>query len=126
MDFPRTIDDFERQFPDDAACLEWLIRARWPDGFRCPRCGSGGKRLRYRPAIHQCLGCGYDVSVTAGTLMHHSKLSIPSLLAHLVPRDLAGGDAQERDLGAAAAGSAGAGLVQDGVAAAGEAARGDG
>ena len=73
---PTTLDAFERMFPDDAACVDWLIAARWPNGFFCPRCGAGGKRLRYRPTVHQCEACGYDVSVTAGTLMHKSRLPL--------------------------------------------------
>lgn len=25
--------DFEKDFPDDNACLEWLKNSRWPDGI---------------------------------------------------------------------------------------------
>ncbi len=37
-----------RVFPDDAACLSYLARLRWPDGFVCPECkvGSSGSRPR--------------------------------------------------------------------------------
>lgn len=28
-------------FRDDAACLAYLKRLRWPNGFICPRCESG-------------------------------------------------------------------------------------
>jgi len=37
--FPHSLPEFQRQFPDDAACAAFLKRARWPDGFICPRCG---------------------------------------------------------------------------------------
>ena len=29
-----------RMFPDDAAAERWFTRIRWPDGPRCPHCGS--------------------------------------------------------------------------------------
>jgi predicted RNA-binding Zn-ribbon protein involved in translation (DUF1610 family) len=39
-DFPRSLLEFQRRFPDDAACAAYLRAARWPDGFVCPACGS--------------------------------------------------------------------------------------
>lgn len=38
-DFPRSVLDFQRRFPDDAACAAYPAQARWPDGFVCPGCG---------------------------------------------------------------------------------------
>jgi len=31
--------EFDRDFPDDAACLEFLFWNRWPDGGKC-ECGN--------------------------------------------------------------------------------------
>jgi Transposase zinc-ribbon domain len=44
-DYPRNLGDFYRRFPDDAACFRYLVETRWPDGFRCPGCGSGNAHL---------------------------------------------------------------------------------
>jgi transposase len=38
-----------REFPDDAACLEWLIKYRWPDGIFCPKCERVTKHHREKP-----------------------------------------------------------------------------
>ena len=38
--FPQSLPEFQRLFPDDAACAAYLGRARWPDGFACPHCGA--------------------------------------------------------------------------------------
>jgi hypothetical protein len=35
--------DFEAQFPDDRACLEFIFRERWPNGPVCPECGGSAK-----------------------------------------------------------------------------------
>ena len=33
--------EFLRLYPDDQAAHDWFAEARWPDGPRCPRCGTG-------------------------------------------------------------------------------------
>src|SRR3989442_15315409 len=38
--------EFERQFPDDAACLDWLMRERHPEGVFCRKCGRVTKHYR--------------------------------------------------------------------------------
>jgi len=38
-DYPRTLREFNAWFPDEAACLDYLVRLRWPGGFACPMCG---------------------------------------------------------------------------------------
>ena len=76
-DFPTSLIDFQRRFLDEAACAAWLFEARWPAGFRCPACAHekgwphGGK-----PFTYECAACGKQTSVTAGTIMHGSKLSL--------------------------------------------------
>ena len=73
--FPDTLEAFETMFPDDAACIAWLREARWPGGFRCPRCGGGdGRPVARRPAVTRCAACQCDVSATAGTLLHKSQV----------------------------------------------------
>ena len=32
-DYPRSLVDFQRRFPDDAACAHYLAALRWPDGL---------------------------------------------------------------------------------------------
>ena len=38
-DYPRFLITFQRRFPDEHACAEYLVALRWPEGFRCPGCG---------------------------------------------------------------------------------------
>ena len=59
-DYPRSLREFQRRFPDDAACGEHLARTRWPEGFACPRCGGREAwRLPSRtPLTFGCKGCG--------------------------------------------------------------------
>ncbi len=76
-DFPRSLMEFQQRFPDEAACVAYLAAARWPHGFVCPGCGKGKAwQLQTKPWTWECAGCGKQTSVTAGTIMHHSKLPL--------------------------------------------------
>jgi transposase-like protein len=76
-DFPRSLPAFERRFPDEAACAEWLLERRWGSGFACPGCGHDGYwRLGRKVLTLQCKACRRETSVTAGTVMHRSHLPL--------------------------------------------------
>ncbi len=72
-DFPKTLFEFQKWFPNEEACLKFLIQSRWPDGFVCPRCGRKEYYWISTRKLLRCKKCGYDASVTAGTVMHRSK-----------------------------------------------------
>lgn len=75
--FPRSLFDFQRQFPDEAACAAYLAAQRWPEGFVCPHCGGRrGWALKTKLQTTECAACGRQTSVTAGTVMHRSKLPL--------------------------------------------------
>jgi hypothetical protein len=68
---------FDRRFTDEAACARSLAKLRWPDGFVCPGCGvCKGWELETKPFTWECAGCHRQTSVTAGTVMHRSKLPL--------------------------------------------------
>src|SRR3954454_17319146 len=76
-DFPKSLPEFERRFPDEAACAEWLLERRWAGGFVCPGCGHDGYwRLGRKVLTLQCRACRRETSVTAGTVMHRSHLPL--------------------------------------------------
>ena len=41
-----TISHFNRDFPDDSACLEWLKNYLYPRGIKCPKCDSKSRVLK--------------------------------------------------------------------------------
>jgi transposase-like protein len=73
-----SLPEFLQRFGTADACAEAVRRARWPDGFSCPRCGnrahcvvaSGGRSL------FQCHACRRQTSLTAGTLFDSTKLPL--------------------------------------------------
>ena len=77
IDVPRSLIEFQHGFPDERACAAYLADARWPDGFRCPSCGHDkGWQLSSKAFTRECAACGKQTSVTAGTVMHGSKLPL--------------------------------------------------
>lgn len=74
-DYPRTLLEFEDRFRTEEACWAYLVRLRWPQGFRCPHCDDARAwSLQHR--LFQCQGCDAMVSVTAGTIFHRSHLPL--------------------------------------------------
>ena len=71
-DYPRTLSEFEARFAAEEACRAYLVQLRWPDGFRCPRCG-GAVGWPVRTVLWQCAGCGRQTSVTAGTVFQDTR-----------------------------------------------------
>lgn len=77
QDKPMSRTAFDRKFPDDAACARHLAKLRWPDGFVCPECEScKGWELETKRFTWECAGCHRQTSVTAGTVMHRTRLPL--------------------------------------------------
>lgn len=72
-DFPRSIVEFQKRFPDEASCLEYLAASRWSDGYRCPACGSPRAWVLARRHLWECAECSQQTSVTAGTVLHGTR-----------------------------------------------------
>ncbi len=93
---------------DDARCYELVRQHRWPEGVRCPHCGSAGvardgrddarpHRQRYR-----CAGCGARFDDLAGTVLagRHRPLRLWVLCLYLMGLNLSNRQiAEELDLG---------------------------
>ncbi len=73
---PLPLTELFARFPDDAAAERWFVRERWPDGVRCPSCGSDNIQPRptRRPQPYRCRSCRRDFSVKTDTVMHGSNL----------------------------------------------------
>jgi IS1 family transposase len=76
-----TVAEFEALFPDDDACKAYLVRRRWPEGVRCPRCGNQAVYpVTNRPFHWQCTRCakagGYRFSVLVGTIFENTNIAL--------------------------------------------------
>jgi transposase-like protein len=69
-------------FHDDDAARAHLESLRWPNGPFCPHCGCTDgitlmKGKSHRPGLFQCSDCRLNFTVTVGTVMEASKISLP-------------------------------------------------
>ena len=88
LPFAQSLPEFQRLFPDDAACAAYLEKARWGDGFVCPHCGVTGEpfRIATRPGVLTCRKCRRQTGLSVGTVMErsHTPLSTWFWAAYLV------------------------------------------
>ncbi len=73
-----SLPDFLRDFGSEAQCEQASETARWPQGFRCPRC-TGQAHYVVRDGarkVFQCAACRHQVSLIAGTLLQGTKLPL--------------------------------------------------
>jgi len=72
-----TIQEFFKHFPDDDACLAYLMQLRHGEALDCPKCGKHGKfhRIRRHPAF-ECAWCGYEIYPMVGTIFHRSHVPL--------------------------------------------------
>ena len=66
------------RFPDEAAATNWFIKARWPDGRYCPKCGCVDTREvpKAKPMPYICRGCKEYFSVRTGSIVQDSRLPL--------------------------------------------------
>lgn len=69
-----TIKQFQGQFPDDKACLDYIFKARFATEV-CPRCGSKDFYPVKNRKCYAC-ACGYQIYPVAGTIFHKSATKL--------------------------------------------------
>lgn len=73
-----TLNQFNREFPDDDACLEYIKEQRWPNGITtCQKCK--GERKHHRVSgrtAYACDRCGNHIYPLAGTIFEKTTTSL--------------------------------------------------
>lgn len=75
VDYPGNLMQFLDWFQTEADCWNYLVRLRWPDGFRCSRCGGRSAWLTSR-RLFVCSACRHQTSATAGTIFENTRVSL--------------------------------------------------
>jgi transposase-like protein len=73
-----TVADFNREFPDNDSCLEYIKEQRWPDGItQCEKCGVERKHHRVSDrTAYACQVCGNHIYPLAGTVFEKTTTSL--------------------------------------------------
>jgi transposase-like protein len=99
-----TVKDLRNDFPDDDACLQWLVEYLYPEGITCPKCEKVTKHYKLKNRkVYSCGGCGHHMSPTAGTIFHKSRTPLTDWFyaVYMMSTNKAGTSAKqiERELG---------------------------
>ncbi len=79
LGFPTSLPQFQKFFPNNAACAAYLEAVRWPEGFVCQACKHGDEPYRFgtrSSVVLRCRSCKKDTSLTAGTVMQSTHTSL--------------------------------------------------
>lgn len=71
-DYPKNFQEFLSRFQTNDDCWNYLFAMHWPKGFHCPKCNCSKYYINNRKVI-ECSDCGYQLSVTAGTIFHGTR-----------------------------------------------------
>lgn len=73
-----TVKDFNKEFPNDAACLEYIKERRFPGGItECAKCKVERKHHRVTGrTAYACQVCGTHIYPLAGTIFQKSSTSL--------------------------------------------------
>jgi transposase-like protein len=96
-DLPGDLPNFLKRFGTDAKCRAYLVRARWPVGFRCSGCGHDLAYSHKKRLIEECTACGKQHSILAGTIFEQTKTGLATwfLAIYLVTSSKGGISAME-------------------------------
>lgn len=123
VDYPRTQGEFMAWFADEAACVRYLERLRWGDGFRVPGVRADAIVAASRGVgARVCAACAKRTSVTAGTVFAGTRSPLTPLVRGRVARVRN----EEPGQRAGAANAAWAGQLRDGLGVAAQAPPGHG
>ncbi|MEY4268201.1 MAG: hypothetical protein RIS90_2736 [Pseudomonadota bacterium] len=80
-DYPQTWNEFLDWFGTEDACLTYLERLRWANGFVCPKCGSVAEAYRASRTRLMCRDCQRQSTVTSGTIFDKTRTPLRVWLA---------------------------------------------
>jgi len=83
------LNDLSKSFSDETSARQFLARLRWPDGPRCPHCGSekayrlvanAASKRPVRAGVCKCAQCRKQFTVTVGTIFEDSHIPLSKWL----------------------------------------------
>lgn len=82
MEVPKNQMEFEKMFSTEEQCLAYLQEFRFPHGYSCRKCDHTNYWVNNRGLII-CKYCRDELSITAGTIFHKSKLPLTTIFRAL-------------------------------------------
>src|SRR2546423_1711623 len=73
VDYPRTFQEMDDWFRDEAACRDYVRHLRGPAGFVCPHCGAAGDAWIMSDDLRRGGSCRRRTRLTAGTIFEGTR-----------------------------------------------------
>ena len=71
-----SLKEFLSQYGQEEQCEKAAFNWRWPQGFKCPKCGCGHFCVLKSRVLFQCNRCRTQTSLTSGTIFESTKLPL--------------------------------------------------
>jgi transposase-like protein len=85
---------FQKRFASDEACHDHLFTMKWPEGYKCEKCGHDQyyETCTRKLKLFECKSCRYQATVTVGTVMEKTRTDLSKwfLAIFLVAHDKRG------------------------------------
>ncbi len=102
-----SLSELMLKFPDDESARKWIEGIVWPNGPRCPHCGTSNVQsgIKHKSMTHRCRECTGNprFSVRVNSILQNSRLGyrVWAIAAYLVTTNLKGVSSMKlhRDLG---------------------------
>lgn len=80
--FPKTLQEAMTYFADPDRALNFMVSVRWPEGVKCPRCGSSHVSFTTKRRVWTCEACPdrRQFSIKVGTIMEDSPIGLDKWL----------------------------------------------
>lgn len=69
---------FQKAFQMEEACHRHLVKMKWPDGFRCPKCkhDNAYEITTRKLPLYECVNCRHQTTVIAGTIFGKTRTDL--------------------------------------------------
>ena len=83
MNTPKTLQQAIRYFSDPDQCLDFMVGIRWPDGVKCPTCGSKEVSFLATRRVWKCKTkhAKQQFSAKVGTVFEDSPIGLDKWFA---------------------------------------------
>ncbi|SDP80583.1 Transposase zinc-ribbon domain-containing protein [Desulforhopalus singaporensis] len=71
-----SLREFVKKYGTEEQCRGLLFKARWPDGYRCPKCSHEQYYYVQIRRVFQCHQCRHQHSIITNTIFTSSKLPL--------------------------------------------------
>lgn len=76
-----TFLEFQHQFPNEKAVIDYYLNIRYPNGVTCNHCKSNKVYQRHdTPKVFVCHGCHNSFSILKDTIFEHSSTDLTKWL----------------------------------------------